>query len=381
MWIQLQLYPVTKVWNSAPRGRGASVSLDLDPGMAATGNPTLVRRIIEEMDGAPIPFERFMELALYEPEHGYYRKPGRIGTQGDFLTSPAIHPMFGWAVAAWIRWAWEGCGSPESFTVFEPGAGDGRLAASILDWAEGRDETFSRALQYVAIEPNSPGGDPRVTWTTEPDSVQDGVVVSNELFDALPVRMFDASDRGPVEVYVGWGGTAFEEVRGPVVSMDDAPASGRFEVSPRAAPLMSRLCGLIERGAVLTFDYGYPAEELYATWRTQGTLLCFYRHTSNEDPLVRVGEQDITAHVNFSELSAAAEAEGYTVFGPRSQAEFLGAMGVGQLVEAARNDLQEYFVRRRAVQQLTDTVGLGRIRALAALRGVEGPPPGFEDDE
>ena len=99
--------------------------LDLDPGLAALGNARLVRAIIEELDGGAIPFQRFMELALYHPEFGYYRKPGRIGTQGDFLTSPTIHPMFGWAVAGWCRHAWQALGEPSPFMIFEPGAGEG----------------------------------------------------------------------------------------------------------------------------------------------------------------------------------------------------------------------------------------------------------------
>ena len=355
------------------------MALDLDPGLAAVGNPALVKAIIDEMDGGAIPFERFMELALYHPEHGYYRKPGRIGPQGDFLTSPSIHPMFGWAVGGWAEWVWEALGRPGAFTLFEPGAGDGRLAAAVLDWASGRSSGFVDAIRYVALEPNAQGEDPRVTWEGgAPDLVEAGLVVSNELFDALPVRVFDAGERGPVEVYVRWDGEAFVEARGGVATIDDAPLSGRFEVSPRAYPLMRAMCGLVERGAVLTFDYGYPQEELWASWRTQGTLLCFHRHTAHEDPYRHVGEQDLTAHVNLSELAAACEDEGLLPFGPVSQGEFLTRVGMPGLIDAARDDLNEYFVRRRAFQQLTDAGGLGRVRVLAALRGVEGTPPGFE---
>lgn len=355
------------------------MTLDLDPGTATVGNPALIRAIIDEMDGAPIPFERFMELALYHAGHGYYRKPGRIGPGGDFLTSPVIHPMFGWAVAAWCRWTWEALGEPAPFTIIEPGAGSGALATAILDWAEGRDDGFREALRYVAIEPNARGDDARIQWVERVEPVPAGIVLSNELFDALPVRLFDATERGPVEVYVRWDGSRFVETRGPVATIDDAPAAGRFEISPRAYPLMQALCGLVERGAVLTFDYGYPQDELWAPWRTQGTLLCFFRHTSHEDPYVHVGEQDITAHVNLSELEAAAGDAGLEVHGPASQAAFLYALGMPALVEAVRSDLQEYFVRRRALHQLTDSAGLGRVRVLAATRGIDQRPPGFEE--
>ena len=355
------------------------MTLDLDPGTAGLGNPRLIDAIVAEMDGGVISFERFMELALYHPEFGYYRKPGRIGRQGDFLTSPVIHPMFGWAVAAWCREVWKRLGQPSPFTIFEPGAGEGALAASILDWAEGKDPDFRRAIRYVAIEPNNPGTDARIEWATPPvEPADSGVVVSNELFDALPVRLFEAGGRGPVEVMVRWDGERFVEATGGIASIDDAPKAGRFEVSPRAYGLMNALCGLVQRGAVLTFDYGYPEEELWAPWRTNGTLLAFYKHTAHEDPYIHVGEQDLTTHVNFTELATAAQDEGMDVFGPVSQSEFLYALGLGQLVEAARQDMGEYFTRRRALEQLTDGAGLGRIRVLAATRGVEGVPPGFE---
>ncbi|MDZ7729370.1 MAG: SAM-dependent methyltransferase [Dehalococcoidia bacterium] len=356
--------------------------LDMDPGAAATGNPRLVNAIIEEMDGGAIPFERFMELALYHPEHGYYRQPGRIGPQGDFLTSPRIHAMFGWAVGAWLRWLWGELGQPQPFTVFEPGAGDGYLATAILDWAEGRDREFADALHYVAFETGNRGTDERVTWAEPPvEPAAHGAVISNEFFDALPVRLFDQTARGPQEVYVRWNGESFEESPGPVANIPEAPPEGRFEASTRLFPTMSNLAQLVEQGAVLTFDYGYPREELWAPWRTAGTLLCFYRHTAHENPYIHVGDQDMTAHVDFTELEAALDATGFETHGPVRQSEFLFSLGVLDLVEGARQDLSEYFARRRAMEQLTDGAGLGRVRVLAGLRGVETEPPGFEESD
>ncbi len=359
----------------------AKMPLDLDPGLAALGNPQLIRAIIAEMEGGAIPFQRFMELALYHPEHGYYRKRGRIGRQGDFLTSPTVHPIFGWAVGAWCRWVWEQLGRPVPFTIFEAGAGEGHLARALLDWAEGRDEEFARSIRYVAIEPHARGDDPRVEWIDEPlEAAEIGVVLANEFFDALPVQVFQVTERGPAEVMVAWNGERFVEVLGRLATVDGAPAEGRFEVSPMAYNTMRAMARFVRTGAVLTFDYGYPREELWAPWRTQGTLLCFYRHTSHTDPYVHVGEQDITAHVNFDELLAALEEEEMTTYGPVNQHDFLFRVGVGELIDAVRHDLQEYFVRRRAVEQLTDPAGLGRVRVIAGLRGLPGPPPGFEGE-
>jgi SAM-dependent MidA family methyltransferase len=321
-----------------------------------------------------------MQLALYHPEHGYYRKPGRIGPQGDFLTSPHVHPMFGWAVAGWLRECWERLDRPSPFTVFEPGAGEGRLAGAILDWAEGRSDGFAAALRYVAVDPVTPAtADSRITWAAPPlEPVAHGAVVCNELFDAFPVRLFDVTERGPAEVMVRWDGEAFVEARGPIANLDDAPSKGRFEVNPQAYAAMRSLCSLVDRGAVLVFDYGYPQDELWAPWRTTGTLLCFYRHTAHENPYIHVGEQDMTAHVNLSELESAAEDEGFAVQGPVTQASFLHALGLGAAVDAARSDMGEYFTRRRALESLTDTGGLGRVRVLAARRGLDEPLPGFE---
>ncbi len=256
--------------------------LDLDPGTAALGNPRLIQTIVEEMAGGAIPFERFMELALYHPEHGYYRKAGRVGRQGDFLTSPVIHPLFGWAVGAWCRDTWERLGRPANFTIFEPAAGAGALAAAILDWAEGRDDGFREAIRYVAIEPNSPGSDGRVEWAAPPvPPAPNGVVVTNELFDAFPVRLFDGGPRGPVEVFVRLGGERFVEQPGGIASIDDAPAEGRFEVNPRAYPAMRSLC---------PWSNALPCS--YRRWRHAGGLWApcaprhaalFLPHTAHED--------------------------------------------------------------------------------------------------
>lgn len=358
------------------------MKLNLEPGTAGLGNPALIEAIVEDMDGGAITFERFMELAQYHPEHGYYRKPGRIGRDGDFLTSPAIHPMFGWAVAGWCHWAWSAMGKPAPFLIFEPGAGDGSLATSILDWAGGRDRTFGDAIRYVALDPTGPTArDRRIEWSGSPPHGEHGVVLSNELFDALPFRLFDATGRGPVEVMVRWNGQGFEEVGGPIATIDGAPEVGRFEVNTRAYPTMEAMCAVVDRGAVLTFDYGYPRDELWAPWRTKGTMLCFYRHTAHENPYIHVGDQDITAHVDFTELEAAMTASGYDTHGPVRQSEFLFALGAHDLVEAARDNAAEYFVRKRSLTQLSDGAGLGRIRVLAGLRGldVEGVP-GFDEE-
>ena len=358
------------------------MALDIEPGIAAEGNPALIKIIIKEMDGGTIPFERFMELALYHPEHGYYRKSGRIGSQGDFLTSPAIHPMFGWAIASWCEWIWQQLDEPDTFTIFEPGAGEGALGSAILDWAEARENNFSQSLRYIALEPNTEGTDSRIQWLQEnPSPVLNGIVLANELFDALPTRLFEATERGPAEIHVRWDGNNFVEVRGNITVLQNVPNKGRFEINGKAWPLLETMCGLIKQGGILLADYGYEEEKLWAPWRLQGTLSCFYRHTAHENPYRHVGEQDITAHVNLSELETGLQNLGYEQLGPIPQHEFLTKLGIGNLVESARTDLGNYFERRQAFQALTDAGGLGKIQILAGLRGIKGTAPGFEGDK
>lgn len=357
------------------------MTLNLDPGKAALGNTRLIDEIIKEIDGGAIPFERFMELALYHPEFGYYRKPGRIGPQGDFLTSPVVSPMFGWTVAGWCHDVWKRCGEPAKFAIIEPAAGSGALATAILDWAAQRDDGFASVIEYHAIEPNNPGDDPRVHWGGPPsEPFAHGVVVTNEFFDALPVRLFEGTARGSVEIYVTWNGERFDEAGGPISVIDHAPMGGRFELSQRAHATMRTMCRWIETGAVLTIDYGHSLEDLWADWRKNGTLMAFYRHTAHEDVYAHVGEQDLTSHVNFSELASAADDEGMAIHGPIAQGQWLHNLGTGTLVESARSDMAEYFVRRRAYDKLTDPAGLGRIKVMAATRGIDAVA-GFEGAE
>jgi SAM-dependent MidA family methyltransferase len=157
------------------------------------------------------------------------------------------------------------------------------------------------------------------------------------------------------------------------------------EVNLHAIDWMTDVATRLRRGFVVTFDYGYPAEELYAPWRKDGTLLCFYRHNASSDPFARIGKQDMTSHVDFTSLTRAADAHGLEVAGFTTQSRFLASLGVGEAVEAVAREspdaLEEYYARRRAVQELIDPAGLGRIRVLAQRKGVEAAELlGFRED-
>jgi SAM-dependent MidA family methyltransferase len=331
---------------------------------------------------------------LYHPQLGYYATREPMGHERDYLTSPEVHPIFGALVGKQIEQIWEVLGRPERFDLVEQGAGTGLLARDILRWAARRAPELARVLRYRIVEISASlrrrqeetlstaGG--RVEWLEAlPDEI-DGCLLSNELLDSFPVHRVVREDGALREIYVSHGGGRFEEVHGPLSNeriatyFDDLgllPGEGcTAEVNLHAIDWMAAAAKALRRGFVLTFDYGYPAVELYAPWRRDGTLLCFYRHNPSSDPYARIGKQDITAHVDFASLMRAGERCGLEVAGFTTQARFLAALGIGAGVEAIAKEspdaLEEYYARRRAVQELTDPVGLGRIRVLAQRKGV-----------
>ena len=186
------------------------------------------------------------------------------------------------------------------------------------------------------------------------------------------------------EVFVGWTGVRFGEELGPPSTREIeayfrrlglTPGEGcRAEVNPAAAEWMRTAGRALRRGFVLTLDYGYEADELYAPWRTEGTLLCFYRHNPSTDPYARLGRQDITCHVDFTSLRQAGEEAGLLTLALLSQSEFLINLGISEALSPPREgevNLEEYYARRRAVSELVDPAGLGRIRVLIQSKGVE----------
>ncbi|MEX0801546.1 MAG: SAM-dependent methyltransferase [Dehalococcoidia bacterium] len=365
---------------------------------AATENAALadaIRAAIAER-GA-VPFRDFMDLALYHPQHGYYcSRRDKMGREGDYLTSPEVSPVFGVLVGRQLREMWQAMGSPARFDVVEAGPGSGRLARDILRWARNHTPGLGEALAYTLVEVSEPMIDrqretlaeesERVAWRTGlPDGIE-GCILSNELLDSFPVHRVEVRDGELLEVFVDWDGSAFvEELRPPSTpelaryfeDLGLLPGEGcRAEVN-LAAPQWLRAAGdALARGFVLTFDYGYAANELYAPWRSDGTLLCFHRHNPSADPYVRIGRQDITAHVDFTTVRAAGESAGLQTLGLVSQSELLTSLGIADALSPPAEgdtDLEGYYARRRAVSELLDPAGLGRIRVLAQSKGLVRP--------
>ena len=364
-------------------------------------NPLLVAEIRTRLEReGRLTFRDFMEMALYHPRHGYYRSPReKMGRAGDYLTSPEVHPLFGHMVGRQLAEMWEVMGSPGRFDLLEMGAGNGLLARDILRWSQRLHPAFLEALAYRIAE-TSPAlverqrqtvealglPDSKVTW--EPDEVPtagsvSGCLLSNELVDSFPVHRVAVEGGELLEVYVVWREGRFQEELGPPSTPELAayfqrlgllPGEGcRAEVNLAALVWMRRVAAALARGFVLTFDYGHEAGDLYAPWRRDGTLLCFYRHNPSSDPYARVGKQDMTAHVDFTSLVEEGRRHGLESLGMTSQSRYLAALGIGEALARAPGDelsLEEYYARRRAVSELLDPAGLGRIRVLVQAKGV-----------
>ena len=333
----------------------------------------------EIADKGPITFERFMELALYHPDYGYYTSGGvRIGKDRDYYTSPCVHPAFGETIARFLVKAAETLGGGV-FTVVEPGAGRGLLASDILgSLRENAPELYSR-MSYVLIE-RSPavireaeallgehGG--RVRFTESLDSLgaesATGVVLSNELMDALPFRRarFEGGRLREILVTLEDGRLIETMDEQPVPEIeecfawkDDFVEGQEVEVNLGSAEYMKGIARVLKKGFALTIDYGYLREELLSPDRMKGTYKCIYRHTVSEEPYARIGEQDITAHVDFSLLTHAGEEAGLSEVRYTTQGQFLIDWGVLEILERESTAKKE--------EELREVKALSAIKSL-----------------
>lgn len=312
----------------------------------------LRRRLSEQ--GA-LSFAEFMEHCLYHPQWGYYVAPRRrIGKEGDFFTSSSVHAVFGRLVFRQVRQMADLLGG-EIFTLVEQGAGEGHLALDILDAAAAEAPRLYERMRYVLIDIGEENrrrqegllakhlAAGRVAWCTfaELDNFE-GVFLSNELVDAFPVHLVEQVGEELREVHVVWREEGFQEELLPLSDARIAehlaalgvrfPAGNRAEVNLNAALWMEEVGRKLGRGFVITIDYGYTAEELYTPLRRNGTLMCYHRHQSNENPLRLAGCQDITSHVDFTTLQRQGEKQGLLplFYGP--QYRFLLALGFAELL-------------------------------------------------
>ncbi|MBI4305502.1 MAG: SAM-dependent methyltransferase [Chloroflexi bacterium] len=333
-----------------------------------------------------ITFAEFMEIALYA-EGGYYTRPGRISALGDFYTSPSVHPMFGALICVQLREMWASTGRPVPFDVIEFGAGDGTLASDITGYAARLDPSFSSALRYRSVDralSSSPPRPPRIF----PEGYRSvGCVLSNELLDAMPVHRFTVQGGKIRELYVCLRDGNLVEQPGapsnPAIEQRLTEVRHRLpegfvgEVNLAIDKWADDVKATLDRGFVVTIDFGYPRDELYSSPRSGGTLRCYYRHTVSADPLRRIGEQDIAAHVDFTALDQSLGHRGFSPLGITTQARFLERLGARDMVRrlsAEFHTARDIDLNRAAMLELLKPEGLGGFKVAIHARDAGRPP-------
>jgi len=389
------------------------VSAVAPSGQALADSRELVRRMGAEIDAAGgwIGFDRYMQRALYEPGIGYYTGPNRVfGAEGDFVTAPEMSSLFGRCIATQCAQWLDGSGE-----IVEFGAGSGALAAQLLSAL--RD---ARALPrgYVIVELSATlrerqrttiaaAGEEllaRVRWVDELPQRIEGVVLANEVLDAMPVRVFrraggELFERGVARAdgeALGWADRRADERLAAQVgdrlrhawsayagaSSDEreaAPEDYVSELGEQAEAWVATVGSRLARGAMLLVDYGFPRHEFYHPQRDQGTLRCHFRHRAHDDPFLWPGLQDITAHVDFTGVAEAAARAGLDALGFASQARFLLDCGLlDACVSIPRDDPVSWTREMQAVQQLLSEAEMGELfKAIAFGRGMPDDAIGF----
>lgn len=374
---------------------------------AAEHSARLRERVIAEINAAGgwLSFERFMDLALYAPGLGYYSGGAeKLGEGGDFTTAPEVSRLFGACVAAQCA---EVLRSLRAGSVLEVGAGSGRLAADLL----ARLETLSqlpehywilevsadlRERQREHLEKRLPQLLHRVQWLDRPPEESfDGVVLANEVLDALPVARFrwhpNAVEELGVEIRGGARGQEFVWGARPApaamleVCRELSAVSGPWndgyvsEYCPRLSAWTRAVTQALRRGAVLWFDYGLPRAQYYLPERHDGTLVCHFRHRLSHDPFVNLGLQDISAWVDFTRVAEASREGGFELAGFTTQAHFLAALKIDQEMQLAAGGDENRLARlANQARQLMMPGEMGeRFKAMAWLRGLDMPLSGF----
>jgi SAM-dependent MidA family methyltransferase len=363
----------------------------------------LLERIADEIDahGGALPFPRYVELALYAPGLGYYSGPTpKLGAAGDFVTAPELSPLFGRCVARQCAEVLDALGGGD---ILEFGAGTGSLAAETLLALDALGSTPRRYLllevsgplrarQARTLAARAPALADRVQWLEAlPAARFDGVVLANEVVDAIPFHRVRREPDGVSELYVGLAGGRFAWQAGPPSSPSLAqrmrqveeglgsalPPGYQTEVAPAREAWVRTVGGLLRRGAVIVIDYGYPRAEYYHPQRREGTLACHYRHRGHPDPLALTGLQDITAHVEYTSLAEAGVEAGLTVAGFASQADFLLGNGLLDELAAGGGDWDRLSRTSEAKRLVLPGLMGEAFKVLALTRGLDLRLSGF----
>lgn len=365
-------------------------------------NP-LQKKIVQQIKKkGPITFEQFMSMTLYDPEFGYYNtESGKIGRTGDFYTSSHLHPVFGAIMGRQIIEMWNLMGRTENFRIVEMGGGAGYFCKDLLDSLRSVDKfaDFFRALKYTIIE-RSPalrnkqqgllsGFSGKIEWLSalsECGSIT-GCIFSNELLDAFPVHLVRMED-SLREIYVDFDEEkGFMEIAGDLSNEEILPYFRNFsselrkgyttEVNLRIRDWLREINEVLERGFILTIDYGYPAWDYYSEDRDRGTILCYHKHQINENPYLNIGEQDITAHVNYSALKKWGEDIGIKTAGFCGQGVFMVSLGIDEDIKKIAEGPEDYVFEIARIKKLILPQGMGEShKVMVQYKGVE--PPGLQ---
>jgi SAM-dependent MidA family methyltransferase len=343
-----------------------------------------------------ITFAEYMELVLYHPQFGYYASNAeRIGKGGDFLTSPHLAADFGELLAIQIKQLWEILDCPAKFTIVEIGAGQGLLAAQILAYLKREYPHFFRVIEYLIVEtaPAMIATQQKILnnlpvrwceWSEIDDRSIVGCFLSNELIDALPVHQVIVNGNCLQEIYItlNYNDLTFVEIVDELSTdeltnywklngidlLSDRYADGyRTEVNLAALEWLKIVNQKLERGYIISIDYGYSADRYYNPIRSQGTLQCYYEHYHHNNPYINIGNQDLTAHVDFTAIQKQGELLGLQTIGFSKQGMFLMALGLGDRISTISNsggDIQTILTRRQNLHQLIDPMGLGKFGIL-----------------
>jgi SAM-dependent MidA family methyltransferase len=372
----------------------------MDSYMPATSLHQLIIDRIQSQ--GPLSFADFMRMALYEPGYGYYvNEASHVGWEGDFYTSSDVSDFFAHGMGQQLRRMWEELGCPAPFVVLEQGAGRGDLARGVRTWAAQEAPAFHAALEYHA-EDICTGHDALQSSQDGADTLKPRVILSNELVDAFPVHVVEKRGDRLYEVYVTLHEGALSETLQEPDSQEIACYLDTYHVpwktfadgwraeinldAPRWIQRVARLLGgttpsTTKRGFLLTIDYGDEAQALYTAERHRGTLACYYRHQMTERPLMRPGEQDITAHVNFTALMQEGEKQGLCLESFTTQGQWLAAMGIQDELALIRSRdfaildtdrasdqgqvaLFQWYNLRQQAAALTDPNGMGNFKVL-----------------
>jgi SAM-dependent MidA family methyltransferase len=368
-------------------------------------NLQLVEIVKDSIDRSPhhrITFAEYMELILYHPQFGYYASDAaRIGESGDFLTAPHLADDFGEMLAIQIHQIWDILARPQLFNIVEMGAGQGLLAKQILDYARQFYPDFYRSIDYIIVE-TAPAmiaeqtkrlTDLPVRWCQWSEIGYRSIIgcfLSNELIDALPVHQLIVSEHKLQEIYVTVNDTngdfaeeigelstdrldKYWQLNGVNLLSDRYPDRYRTEVNLAALDWLKILESKLQHGYIISIDYGYTADRYYNPMRAQGTLQCYFQHAYHNDPYINIGNQDLTAHVDFTALQQQGELLGLQTVSFTQQGMFLMALDLGDRIANISNgsgDILALLNRRQNLHQLIDPMALGKFGVLIQSKGL-----------